>query len=122
MIFDLAVFYFEAISGLVGAVLDTGHSMDSASSDLLLHIATFDAVDPALGEVKLRIIVDRIHADGTRTIVERSYHLHLYESDEIPAIVAVSGLEVIDVHGGFRGEVLGSDAECYVWCFRRFSQ
>jgi SAM-dependent methyltransferase len=115
MIFDLAVPYFDAIRDLVGAVLDTGHSMDDATGDLLLHTATFDAVEQGRGEVRLRIMVDRIHPDGRRTAVERPHHLHLFEPEEIPVIAAAAGLEVISVHGGFRDEPLGPDAERHVW-------
>ncbi len=119
MIFDLAVPHFDAITGLVDAVLDTGHSMDSETGDLLLHTATFDAVAPSSGEVHLRIIVERIHPDGTRSAVERPHHLHLYEPEEIPPLAAASGLEVIDVHGGFRGEPLGPDSDRHVWRLRK---
>ncbi len=115
MIFDLAVPYFDAIGDLVGAVLDTGHSVDDSTGDLLLHTAAFDSVDPGSGEVHLRIMVDRIHPDGDRTIVERPHHLHLYEPEEIPVIAEASGLEVIEVHGGFHGEPLGPDSERHVW-------
>jgi SAM-dependent methyltransferase len=119
MVFDLAVPYFSAIRDLVGTILDTGHSMDEATGDLLLHTATFDAVDPGPGEVRLRIMVDRIHPDGGRTVVERPHHLHLYEPDEIPPIAERAGLEVIAVHGGFHGEPLDADSERHVWRLRR---
>ncbi len=115
MIFDLAVPYFAAICDLVGAVLDTGHSVDDATGDLLLHTAAFDSVDPGSWQVRLRIMADHIHPDGARTVVERPHHLHQYEPEEIPVIAAAAGLEVIEVHGGFHGEPLGPDSERHVW-------
>lgn len=115
MIFDLAHPHFPAMADLVGVLLDTGHAVDQASGDLLLHTAVFESVHEAAGEVRMRIIVDRIAPDGSSCTVERPHHLHMYVPEEIPVIAARAGLEVLEVSGGFRGEPLGPDSERHVW-------
>lgn len=119
MLFDLAMPHFEVVSELVGVLLDTGHGVDPDTGDLLLHTAMFDALDRDRGEVHLRIIVDRVARDGTRTTVERPHHLHLYEPDEIPVLASEAGLQVQERTGGFRGEPLRHDSERHVWRLRR---
>lgn len=115
MIFDLAHPHFPAMADLVGVLLDTGHGMDAETGDLLLHTAMFDAVDEATGEVRMRIVVDRIAPDGSAVTVERPHHLHMYAPEEIPVIAGLAGLEVLEVSGGFRGEPLGPESERHVW-------
>lgn len=115
MIFDLAHPHFPAMSDLVGVLLDTGHAIDHESGDLLLHTAMFDAVDAPTGEVRMRIIVDRIGPDGSSVTVERPHHLHMYAPEEIPVLAGLAGLEVLEVSGGFRGEPLGPESERHVW-------
>lgn len=115
MIFDLAVPYFDAMEDLVGVVLDTGHSVDEASGDLLMHTAVFTSVDAGTGEVRMTLMIDRVHHDGTVTAVTRDHHLHMYRPDEIPVIAAMAGLEVLELTGGFNGEPLGDDSERHVW-------
>jgi SAM-dependent methyltransferase len=115
VIFDLITPLFPALETAVGAPLDMGHSIDPDGGDLLLHTAVFDAVDPGTGDVRMRIVVDRIHRDGARDTVERPHHLHLYEPEEIPGLASDAGLKVIDVAGGFHGEPPGPDAERHVW-------
>lgn len=115
VVFDLAMPHFGVVTELQGALLDTGHAVDPATGDLLLHTATFDDVRPDAGEVRLRIFVERIHPDGTSTRVERPHHLHLYEPDEIPALAAAAGLEVREAAGGFAGEPLSPASERQVW-------
>jgi SAM-dependent methyltransferase len=119
MLFDLALPHFDVVADLVGALLDTGHGMDPSTGDLLLHTAMFEALDRPRGEVQLRIMVERIHRDGSRTAVERPHHLHLYEPDEIPALAGDAGLEVVEATGGFRGEPLTGASERQVWRLRR---
>jgi len=119
MIFDLAMPHLDVTADLVGAVLDTGHSVDDANGDLLLHTATFDAVDAGTGTVRLRLMIDRVRPDGSRTQVERAHELHLYDPDEIPPLAADAGLSVIGVAGGFRDEPLANDSERHVWRLRR---
>lgn len=119
LIFDLITPLFPAIEGAVGADLDMGHSIDPDNGDLLMHTAVFDDVHAATGEVRMRIVVDRIHRDGSRDIVERHHHLHLFEPEEIPRLAADAGLRVVDVNGGFRGEAPGPDAERHVWRLAR---
>ena len=119
MIFDLAMPHFPVIGDLIGVLLDTGHSVDPDTRDLLMHQAVFERVNPACGEADMRIIIERIHADGTRTRVERPHHLHLYEPDEIPALASDAGLEVVCCRAGFRDEPLVPDAERHVWRLRR---
>lgn len=119
MIFDLAMPHFDVVADLVGMLLDTGHGVDPATGDLLLHTAMFDDLRPDRGEVRLRIIIDRVAPDGTRTTVERPHHLHLYEPDEIPVLARHAGLEVRERAGGFRGEPLRHDSERHVWRLRR---
>lgn len=115
MIFDLAMPHLDVTSELRGCVLDTGHSVDAASGDLLMHRAIFDEVDVASGDVALRLLIDRIHPDGSRTTVERGHRLHLYAPEEIPAVAAEAGLVVLSADGGFRGERLTADCERHVW-------
>lgn len=115
VIFDLAMPHLDVVADLIGAVLDAGHAVDPGTGDLLLHTATFDAMGPAHGEVHLRIMVDRVHRDGTRTHVERHHHLHLFEPDEIPGLARDAGLEVLARAGGFRDEPLDERAERHVW-------
>ena len=115
MIFDLAMPHLQVTADLVGYVLDTGHSVDPDNGDLLLHTATFDEADPATGDVALRLMIERIHPDGSRTSVERAHRLHLYDPDEIPGLATAAGLRVVSVAGGFRGEPLAQDCERHVW-------
>ncbi|MBM3633835.1 MAG: class I SAM-dependent methyltransferase [Actinobacteria bacterium] len=115
MIFDLAMPHLGVTAGLVGSVLDTGHSVDPDNGDLLLHTATFDEVDVTTGDVALRLLIERIRPDGTRSAVERAHRLHLYDPEEIPPLAEAAGLAVVSVAGGFRGEPLGPDAERHVW-------
>lgn len=119
MLFDLAMPHFDVVSELVGVLLDTGHAVDPSTGDLLLHTAMFDALAPETGEVHLRIIVDRVAPDGTRSTVERPHHLHLYEPEEIPVLARAAGLEVLEGTGGFHGEPLQDDSERHVWRLRR---
>jgi len=115
MAFDLAMPHFDVVGGLLGTLLDTGHGIDPETGDLLLHTAMFDDLDRARGDVRLRIMVERIHRDGTSTRVERPHHLHLYEPDEIPALAAAAGLDVLQAAGGFHGEPLTGSSERQVW-------
>jgi len=115
MIFDLAMPHLEITAELRGCVLDTGHSIDAANGDLLMHTATFDEVDTATGDVALRLIIERIHPNGSRSTVERAHRLHLYDPDEIPPLARSAGLEVLSVHGGFRDEPLSTASERHVW-------
>ncbi len=119
MIFDLAMPHLRETRALQGEILDTGRGLDGDTGDVLLHTTTFDEVTPATGEVRMRIVVDRIHRDGSRTSVERPHHLHLYDPDEIPALALDAGLEVVAACGGFRGEPLGPDSDRHVWRLRR---
>ena len=115
MIFDLAMPHLEVTAGLVGCVLDTGHSVDPDNGDLLLHTATFDEVDVTTGDVALRLMIERIRPDGSRHAVERAHRLHLYDPEEIPPLASAAGLDVVSVDGGFRGEPLGPQSERHVW-------
>jgi SAM-dependent methyltransferase len=119
MIFDLAMPHLGVTADLVGCVLDTGHSVDPGNGDLLLHTATFDEVDVASGDVALRLMIERIEPDGSRSAVERAHRLHLYDPDEIPPLAQAAGLAVVSVAGGFRGEPLGPDSERHVWRLAR---
>lgn len=115
MIFDLAHPHFPAMSELVGVLLDTGHSVDVHTGDLLMHTAMFESVDGDSGEVRMRIMVDRIRPDGSSVSVERPHHLHMYAPGEIPVLAARAGLEVLGVAGGFLGEPLSPESERHVW-------
>lgn len=119
MIFDLAMPHLGVTADLVGSVLDTGHSVDPDNGDLLMHTATFDEVDVTTGDVALRLMIERIRPDGSRSSVERAHRLHLYDPDEIPPLARAAGLAVISVAGGFRGEPLGPDSERHVWRLAR---
>jgi len=120
-IFDLAMPHLGATAELVGCVLDTGHSVDPDNGDLLLHTATFDEVDVATGDVALRLMIERIRPDGSRSAVERAHCLHLYDPDEIPPLATAAGFAVVAVAGGFRDESLAPDAERHVWRLARES-
>lgn len=119
MIFDLAMPHLDVTAGLVGCLLDTGHSVDPDNGDLLMHTAMFDEVDAATGEVALRLMIERIHPDGSRSTVERAHRLHLYAPEEIPPLAEKAGLDVVSVAGGFRAEPLGPDSERHVWRLAR---
>lgn len=115
MIFDLAMPHIEVTAELRGCLLDTGHSVDPGNGDLLMHRATFDEVDITSGDVALRLLIERIHPDGSRTSVERAHRLHLYSPEEIPPLAEQAGLRVVSVAGGFHDEPLTPDAERHVW-------
>ncbi len=115
MIFDLAMPHLEVTRDLRGCVLDTGHSVDPANGDLLMHTAIFDEVDVASGNVALRLLIERIRRDGSRSRVERGHRLHLYAPEEIPRLAAEAGLVVLSGEGGFRGEPLAPECERHVW-------
>ena len=115
MIFDLAMPHIELTAGLRGCLLDTGHSVDPDNGDLLMHGAVFDEVDAATGDVALRLLIERISRDGSRSTVERAHRLHLYDPEEIPPLAEQAGLRVASVAGGFHDEPLAPDAERHVW-------
>lgn len=115
MIFDLAMPHIEVTAGLRGCLLDTGHSIDPGNGDLLMHGAVFDEVDVVSGDVSLRLLIERIRRDGSRSTVERAHRLHLYDPEEIPPLAEEAGLSVASVAGGFHDEPLTPDAERHVW-------
>ncbi len=115
MIFDLALPAFPAIGDILGEVLDTGSSLDPGTGDRLVHTARFETVNADTGDVRMRIMIARVHPGGTRTAVERLHHLHMYAPDEIPRLAERAGLMVLEAAGGFHGEPLSDNSERHVW-------
>lgn len=120
LIFDLSVPDFDDIAARIGDVIPTGNHRDHATGALLAHTATYDALDLPSRTLDFRIIVDRLLPDGTRAHDERAHRVHLYAPDEVRALIAAAGLEVVSVHAGFHGEPFSADAsERQVWRCRR---
>ena len=119
-IFDLSVPDLDDIGERLGEVIPTGAHTDDESGAHLAHTAMYDAIDVDTRTLDFRVIIDRTFPDGTRGHDERHHHVHLYTPDEVQALVTASGLEVIAVDAGFRGEPFDPrQSERQVWRCRK---
>ena len=119
-IFDLSVPDLDDISDRLGDVIPTGTHHDPDTGALLVHTAVYDAIDPITRTLDFRVIIDRTLPDGVQAHDERHHHVHLYTPDEVRALAANAGLEIVAVHGGFSGEPFDPQhSERQVWRCRR---
>ena len=119
-IFDLSVPDLDDIVDRLGEIIPTGEHVDTESGAVLVHTATYDAIDQETRTLDFRVIIDRTFPDGSRSHDERAHHVHLYTPDEVEGLVTGAGLDIVAVDAGFRGEPFDPDhAERQVWRCRK---
>lgn len=115
VILDVAMPAFDDVLPNLGVEITQSSYRDPDTGTLVTQSAVYEFADPTSGTLSFRIIIERHTPDGDESRVERVHHVHLFAPEEVRALARRSGLDVLDVHGGFQCERLSPESERHVY-------
>ena len=105
----------DEIVATMGIERSNGHYRDGAGGPLLLHSGWYDGWDPETRTLDFTLRVEEHRAGEAPREFLRRHRVHLFWPDEVGELLAVAGLEPVEVAADFAGAPLTPGAERQVY-------
>ena len=118
-LFDVILPDLGEITSRLGLLLQVGATLDETSGRSLMRWACYEDFDPITQTADVLTVVDEFEPGAPLKRRTRRYRVHLFLPAELAHLLALAGLEVIEILGDFDGAPVEAFSQRQIYRCRR---